>query len=52
MNLRNGYQMIRAAASDFLDDNAMTLTASLAFYSALSLAQLLPDQNPQTPGAK
>jgi len=41
MNLRNGYQMIRAAASDFLDDNAMTLAASLAFYSALSLAPLL-----------
>lgn len=33
--------MIKTAASDFLDDNAMTLAASLAFYSALSLAPLL-----------
>jgi membrane protein len=41
MNLKNGFQMIKTAASDFLDDKAMTLAASLAFYSALSLAPLL-----------
>lgn len=41
MKPKDGYRMVKSAAADFMDDNAMTLGASLAFYSALSLAPLL-----------
>ncbi len=41
MNLRNGYRILKAAVMDFIDDNAMTLGAALASYSALSMAPLI-----------
>ena len=33
MNLKSGYQMIKTAASDFAEDNAMTLAAPRATYA-------------------
>ena len=41
MNVKNGYTITKSAALDFVDDNAMTLGASLAFYAALSMAPLV-----------
>lgn len=38
MNPANAYRMVKSTASDLVDDNALTLGAALAFYSALSLA--------------
>ena len=39
--LRQIWTMLRQAVSNFLDDNATTLAASLAYYTALSLAPML-----------
>jgi membrane protein len=41
MNVRKAFQMVKSALFDFVDDNAMTLGAALAFYAALSIAPLL-----------
>ena len=38
---RDAYQVIRAAAADWVDDKASQLGASLAFYSVLSIAPLV-----------
>jgi membrane protein len=41
MNAKTALGLMRQTVSDFLSDDAMTLAAGLAFYSALSLAPLL-----------
>ena len=41
MSIQRGLQILKAAAVDFSNDDAMTLGAGLAFYAALSMAPLL-----------
>jgi membrane protein len=41
MRLKRGYNVVKTAALDFVDDGAVTLGASLAFYAALSMAPLV-----------
>lgn len=41
MNTNKGFKAVKDAASSFVADDAMTLGAALAFYTALSLAPLL-----------
>ena len=41
MDLRKAFRMVKSAVVDFVNDNAMTLGAALAFYAALSIAPLL-----------
>lgn len=41
MSLRRAWDVIKSAFTDFVNDDALSLAASLAFYTALSLAPLL-----------
>ena len=41
MRIRDGLDLFRQAGKDFLRDDAMTLGAALAYYTALSMAPLL-----------
>ncbi|HKE00677.1 MAG TPA: YihY/virulence factor BrkB family protein [Planctomycetota bacterium] len=41
MKLREGFGLVKQAAEDFVRDDALTLGAALAFYTALSIAPLL-----------
>lgn len=41
MNWRSIGKVIKSAATDFIEDDAMSLAAALSFYAALSLAPLL-----------
>lgn len=41
MNVKKAWAVVKQTGSDWLDDRAMTMAASLAFYSVLSLAPML-----------
>src|SRR5690606_6885788 len=41
MALRDIWRVMKSAAANFMEDGAMTLAATLSYYSALSLAPLM-----------